>query len=207
MWDKGVKEWDLEQQSKEWFKLRTEYPFTASNSTAIKSAGAGLNSLVRNKLAERYSTAEKIRYSNQHTDRGNELEPQAKSLLELKKGIEIRQVGFVTNEKYKYAGCSPDGIADEILIELKAPSDEVYIEYLLNNDKLKKQYENQVQHQLMITEKEKALLVAYNPNFKQSMIIIEIERDEKIIEEIKMGLGKAEKLWEEKINKLDKILK
>lgn len=62
-------------------------------------------------MSETFSSAEKEHYSNDHTDRGNELEPQARSLYELEKMVTVDQVTFI--EYNEYIGCSPDGLIDE----------------------------------------------------------------------------------------------
>lgn len=62
-------------------------------------------------MAESYSSAERENYSNEHTDRGNELEPQARSLYELENMVKVETVSFI--EYNEYIGCSPDGLIVE----------------------------------------------------------------------------------------------
>lgn len=202
-----IKIHDVEQKSDAWFKLRTDYPFTASHATAIRVAGAGLKTLIRDKLSEKFSLGITERYTNEAMENGNELEAEARSILELKRNVKILEHGFITNDKYEFAGASPDGVCDKFLTEIKCPTDKVYIDYLLDEKKLEKKYNDQCQFQMMIIEKDKNLLTAYNPNYKKDTIEILIDKDDKIIEEIKIGLEKAKKMWIEAVAELEIKLK
>ena len=99
------------QRSPEWFALRKQYPLTASKAQAIGNNGKGLETLVWEKLAEAYSSGVVEDFGNKHTERGVELEPQARSLYELETGATVVEVGFITNDKVSsVGGASPDGL-------------------------------------------------------------------------------------------------
>ena len=103
---------NIDQQTPEWYEARA-LRLTASKAQAIGTGGKGLETLVWEKLAEKNSIADKEYYSNVHTDRGNELEPQARSIYELETGNAVTEVGFVTDDTIsKVGGASPDGLVE-----------------------------------------------------------------------------------------------
>ena len=63
---------NIQQKTPEWFALRNKYPLTASEAQAIGNQGKGLETLVWEKMAERYSSQEKERYTNKDLERGVE---------------------------------------------------------------------------------------------------------------------------------------
>jgi len=77
---------NIEQASPEWFALRL-WKMTASHATAIGNNGKGLETYILEMMAESFSSAEKEQYSNEHTERWNELEGQARSIYELEKAV------------------------------------------------------------------------------------------------------------------------
>ena len=73
------------QKSEAWYKVREQYPLTASNAQAIGNQGKGLETLVNEILAKKYSIQDyEKRYTNDDLERGIELEPLARSIYELR---------------------------------------------------------------------------------------------------------------------------
>ena len=201
----------VEQKSEKWFELRRQHPLTASNCTAITTAGKGLDTLCWTAVSEQLSSREVERYSNEHTERGNELEPQAIAIYELETGNEVEVIGFVTNDKIsKLAGASPDGFVDEDgLVEVKCPDDVKYLKLLADlkqNKKIEieKGYYYQMQMQLLITGRKWNDYVLYNPNYSgdQRLVVIRVNRDEEKIAKLKIGIEKGIKLVKEIEEKL-----
>lgn len=183
---------DIEQGTPEWFAVRS-LRMTASHAQAIGANGKGLESYILEMVADHFSNAEKIHYSNEHTERGNKLEPEARSLYELDQSVEVQQVGFIVLDEY--AGCSPDGIVSaKGLVEFKCPSDKVYFRRLIGDDKIDTQYIWQIQMQMYVTSREWCDYVEYNPNYAKSLYIQRVYRDESKINKIIAGLatGKAQ---------------
>jgi len=194
--NKNLKKHNVEQGTDEWFALRNEHPLTASNAQAIGNAGKGLETLVWGKLSEKYSTADRDTYTNKDLARGTELEPIAREMYELETGNKTEIVGFVTNKLYEKAGASPDAYSGEGLVEIKCFADTKHFQMVVDfkksgTFKIESQYEWQMQQQMLITEKEWCDFVAYNPNFKQSLLIqrvvVDKEKQKKLIEGIKKG--------------------
>lgn len=161
---------NVEQQSAEWFDLRRDFPLTASNAQAIGNNEKGLDSLILKKLSEKFSTAEAESFSDEHTERGNSLEPLARSAYESERLVEVRTVGFITNEQYPLAGASPDGLVEDGGIEIKCFSDKKHFENILNFE-IESKYLWQMQMQMLICELNWVDFVIFNPNFQKSLLI------------------------------------
>jgi len=177
---------ELVQGTDEWLRVRLG-KFTASQASAIATAGKGLDTLVFEKAEELITQEIKQGYKNPDMERGNLLEPKARNLYELETENIVHEVGFV--ELDQYVGCSPDGmIGNEGLVEIKCPSFRVYYEYLTTG-KVDPSYFNQMQMQMFVTDRKWCDYTVYNPLFKSQPIIIKrIDRDEIAIKKIQVGL-------------------
>jgi len=183
---------DIIQQSEEWYKIRRG-KITASHATAIANCGKGLDNYILEVMADYFSCAEKEQFSNKHTERGNKLEPIARSIYEIETGNTVKQVGFI--EYNDYVGCSPDGlVGDDGGIEIKCPDDKEYFKLLLEKEgAISSDYMWQVQMNLLITERKWWDLIFYNPNYKQTIIVFRIYPDEEAHKKLKQGFIIAEK--------------
>lgn len=184
------------QQTPDWDILRIDFPFTASNAQAIGNQGKGLETLIYKKLSEKYSTAETENYTNADLDRGNELEPLARSMYELETGLIVTQVGFVTNKKYELSGASPDGLVDKGLIEIKCLNDVKHFSNVIEL-KIESKYYWQMQMQMLITNRKWCDYVLFNPNFEKSLLIKRVKPDKDKQEKIIEGIIKGVKMYKE----------
>lgn len=197
---------NIVQGSEEWFAIR-KGKMTASHAQAIGNCGKGLDTYITEIMAEFYSSGEKEQFTSKHIERGNELEPLARSMYELETGNDVTEVGFI--EMNEYSGCSPDGLINEDgLIEIKCVDDVSYFKHLLNGiDEVDTKYIWQVQMQLLVTNREWCDLVVYNPNYEKSMCIFRITPDQEKHEQLKKGIAKGIELIKqikEKINDVSK---
>ena len=142
---------NVEQKSEEWFALRNKYPLTASEAQAIGNQGKGLETLVWKKLSERYSSADKDRYSNEDLERGVELEPLARDMYELQTGNKVEEIGFVINEEVSMVGgASPDGgiVKQNGGVEIKSFEDKKHFKNIVEGLEIESKYEWQMQMQI-----------------------------------------------------------
>ena len=189
------------QGSEEWFALRLKYPLTASHAQAIATGGKGLETLCWDKMAEKYSDAPRVSYTNEHLERGIELEGQARSIYELETGRAVSEVGFVTNKSISnVAGCSPDGIVEKGLMEIKCFEDKKHFKMIKQGIVIESQYQWQMQMQMLFTGAEFCDFVVYNPNYKESLLVERVLPDKEKQDKILEGLKKGEELLKE-INK------
>lgn len=130
---------------------------------------------------------------NMWSERGKELEPDAVLFYEMQTDIETEQVGFVTNYG---VGCSPDRfVGSDGLLEIKCPSPQVHVKYLLKN-KMESKYIPQVQGQLYVTGRKWCDWMSYHPEMPP--VIIRVERDENYITSLGGALYNFLKTLEEK---------
>ena len=183
--------YEITQQTEEWYKLKSD-KLGASNATAIANQGKGLDTEINKKMAEYFASVKTENFSNSNTDRGNELEPIARSMYELENGVNVKQVGFV--EYNDFIGCSPDGlINDDGGLEIKCPENSVYFKLLIDGEKeIPSDYIWQCQMNLLITERNYWELMFYNPNFKKSFIVFRIYPDKEKFEKLRQGFIIAE---------------
>jgi putative phage-type endonuclease len=181
---------NCQQGTDEWLKIRLG-KFTASKAQAIATNGKGLDTLVFEKAEEIITGQFKQGYKNADMERGNELESRARNLYELETGNVVNEVGFV--ELSEYVGCSPDGlVGNDGLFETKCPSFRVYYEFLTTGV-INTGYMWQMQMQMLVTDRKWCDYVVYNPVFKSQPIIIKrVERDEKSINKLEVGLQTAQ---------------
>jgi hypothetical protein len=190
---------NCEQGSDEWFDVR-KLKLTASHATAIGNAGKGLETYITEMMAYHYSSSEREYYSGKDTDRGNELEPIARAIYELKTGYQVEQVGFI--ELNEFVGCSPDGlIGEDGGLEIKSPNDVNYYKIIRDGEKeIDSGYIWQVQMNLLITCRKWWDLAFYNPNFEETLKIIRLFPDKEKQDKLKVGLEKGIKLIKSQLN-------
>lgn len=180
-----MKQYNFEQGSDEWFKIRLG-KLTASKAQAISAGGAGLDTLVFEKVAELLTGKMKPPYTSIDIERGNEMELVARNSYELDSVDLVKQVGFV--ELDEFVGCSPDGlVGDKGLVEIKCKNDANFAKYLYDR-KVDPAHMWQMQMQMLVTERQWCDYVVFNDNFENSTVITRIERNKKDIEKLKVGL-------------------
>lgn len=196
----------VEQRSEEWHALRKKYPLTASHAQAIGTNGKGLETLVWERMSKRYSSGVDEEYTNEHMERGVELEEQARSLYELETGRTAQTVGFITNESVSsVAGASPDSLVEnDGLLEIKCPNDAKFFRMIVEGIAVEPQYAWQCQMQMLITGRKWADLCLYNPNFKESFLIERLSLDQEMQDALVKGLKRGAEIISEIENKITK---
>lgn len=217
-----IKVHTMEQKTPEWLEVR-KLKMTASHAQEIGNAkkvnaktgevsvGAGMQTYIYEMVAEAYSSGEFEFYTNEHMERGNELEDKAIVAYEFETGYTVKPVGFV--EMNENVGCSPDGdVFDEEekptdgMLEVKCKSDKNHVIQLLDGaDGIESKYIWQMQMQMYVFNKKWCDFVCFNPNFKKSIFIHRVMRDEAMISQIKEGIEIGVKLIKEYAGKLNKL--
>jgi hypothetical protein len=150
---------DVEQNSDEWLRARMGIP-TASCFSQILAKGEGkTRRSYMLKLAGEIITGEPMEgFSNEHTERGHVLEPEARDLYAFSTGAQLRRVGFIKSGR---VGCSPDSlIGEDGGLEVKTKLPHLLIELILKNE-FPSEHKAQVQGTLWITKREWWDLVVY----------------------------------------------
>lgn len=129
---------DFPQGSPEWFAARLGH-VTASRAKDVMAKGRGgepsatrasyMGELIAETLTGRPVNAFK---GNADTDRGQELEPEAKAAYELETGEIIKPVSLVLHPRIARAAASPDGLVGKGGLEVKCPRPHIHLDYLLS---------------------------------------------------------------------------
>lgn len=149
---------EIEQNTDHWFAAR-KGKVTGSNSDVLLDGGL-LAALRSNDNSGNFR-------GNYYTQRGHDMEPKAIYVYEQVYGTIVKRVGFVVNDEFPNAGCSPDGIDGKWLIEVKCFGEK-------NHTAIKTVYDipfkimSQLQFNMMISDLKKARLVMYNPELKDN---------------------------------------
>jgi len=114
---------DMEQSTQEWFEVRAGI-VTASRAKDLMAEGQGKTRLAyMYQLIGEVMTGEPVQVfkGNEHTERGNLLEPVARDLYCERTKSEVVQTGFIRNhDDIGGAGYSPDGlVGDDGAVEIK----------------------------------------------------------------------------------------
>ncbi len=172
---------DVEQGSAEWFQARAGIPTASEFSTVMASGKGGAESKTRKtymlKLAGELITGEVLEgYSNAHTERGHEMEPDARNMYALMTDNTPELVGFIRNGG---KGASPDALIGENgLLELKTKLPHLLIEILIRGE-FPAEHKAQCQGALWVAEREWIDLAIYWP--KLPLFVKRAYRDEAYI--------------------------
>ena len=187
---------NFEQGSQEWLESRLGRP-TASNFSKLitptgkpsSSADAYINELI----AQRITGELPEFYSNAAMERGNELEPAAKTLYELMNDVEVVEVGLCLHDTFE-CGASPDGlVGNDGGIEIKCPLPHTHVSYL-RDGKVPSKYIPQIQGCLWIAEREWWDFMSYNPSMQD--LIVRVYRDEAYIKKLADAVTSAVEIIE-----------
>lgn len=198
----SVEIFNMEQGTEEWFEVRKGV-LTASNATAIGNIGAGLKTYVKSLVLDMVVEEKEPHYTGPDIERGNELEPIARLKYEFDQGVKVDEVGFIRIANCY--GCSPDGLVGEDGgIEIKARNNNKHLDHLLGAP-IDSGTHWQIQMSLLVTSRTWWDFISYNPNFKNSLHIERIYKDEKKIEKLIAGIKVGSGMIQEEIKKLKKL--
>lgn len=168
------------QGSEEWFAMRKGRPtasrfsdiITAKTGELSKSAKAYMCELIAECFCPEYVNF----MGNSWTDRGIELEPEARAAFIERTGANVQQVGFCTRDD-GIVGCSPDGLLvapnDDYVagLEIKCPSPKTHVEYVLAGE-LPDEYKQQVHGGMAVTGLNQWHFFSYYPGLKPLHLVI-----------------------------------
>ena len=190
---------DMDQSSPDWFKVRCGI-VTASCFSDVLSKGQGKTrkTYMLKLLGERITGQPTESFSNRHTERGIEMEPEARHLYEFMTDNQCARVGFMRRGN---VGCSPDSlIGNDGLLEIKTKLPHLQCEVILN-DEVPAEHKAQVQGQLWVSGREWVDFVSYWPNMP--LFVKRVYRDEKYIETLQKEIER----FLDELNELETLLK
>ncbi len=118
---------------------------------------------------------------NAAMQRGMDLEPEARALLEWDRGIRFPPRCAYVQEQ-PFLRVSLDGWNNGTVAEFKVPGKTTHRKVMAKGGSVPKHYWPQVQYQLAVTNAHTCLFCSYNEEFgKDAFIIVEVQRDEAYI--------------------------
>jgi hypothetical protein len=180
-----------EQGSPEWLASRLGRPSASMFSNLITTSGKPSSSAkkyIAEMVAERLTGRSKPFYTNDHMERGNFLETEAREAYEFITDLEVVETGFILHDSEEF-GCSPDGlVANDGGLEVKCPSDGVHAGYLIDG-KVPTKYYQQVQGCMWVTGRDWWDFMSYHPEMPH--LLVRMERNEEFIEAMATEVNKA----------------
>jgi hypothetical protein len=168
---------DHEQYSQAWWDSRLGLPTASDFKKIITSTGAVSKQytdyarvlaadIIAGKSIDKFE-------GNAHTERGTQLEHEARLYYQFQTDSVVQQTGFITDDMGQY-GCSPDGLIGESgTLEIKCQSAKGHIasiEYYLKHTKMPTDYVAQTQGALFVTNYAWNDLLFYHPDLPSLMI-------------------------------------
>jgi len=169
------------QGSEEWFALRRGRA-TASNFKKIITPAKAeyskqASSYMRDLLVECFCPTYQEFLGNKWTERGTELEPEARRAFIEHTGHLVDEVAFVTSERWQHVvGCSPDGLikhAGEYIsgVEIKCPSPFTHAAYI-EEGVLPDEYKAQVHGSMVVTGLNQWHFWSYFPGLRPFHLVV-----------------------------------
>ena len=177
-----MKTHDCKQHSQAWYDLRLGRP-TASRFDCIvtptgkRTANAARANYLAELVGERLTRTVQQHFVTAAMERGTILEPRARAYWQMATSKEIAQVGFVTPDHGLW-GCSPDGLADDCVLEIKCPLRHNLVARLIDEDY--SEYIAQAQAEMWICEKTHCDLVLFSDEQGIPSRIITLDADPKM---------------------------
>ena len=200
----------MEQRTDEWFAARIG-KVTASRVADViaktKSGyGAGRANYLADLVVERLTGQKAQGFSNAAMEWGTEQEPHARAAYSAKTGILVEEVGFIDHPTVAMSGASPDGFAEEGLIEVKCANTSTHLEYVLAELPPLK-YFTQMQWQMACTGRPWCDFVSFDPRLPErlQLLIVRVPRDDVYIAMLEAEVKKFLAELDDNLNKLEKV--
>lgn len=193
------------QGSDEWLEARLG-KFTGSDFHTLMGNSQAKKTILFKKAAERITRkrADACNFSNIHTDRGHELEEEARTEYSIQNLTEVKEVGFI--ELHETVGCSPDGLVEnDGGLEIKCKDNHTHLQAILN-DYVEPAHKTQCQFNMYVTGRSWWDYALYNPNFTEPLHNIRIGRDDEYIEKIIQCIKECNEIIESHIKSFQNLL-
>ena len=200
----------MEQRTDEWFAARLGKVTASRVADVIAKTktgyGAGRANYMADLVVERLTGKKAQGFTNAAMEWGTEQEPHAKAAYAAKTGILIEDVGFIDHPTIAMSGASPDGFAEEGLIEVKCPTSSTMLEYILDG-KPPQKYITQMQWQMACTGRPFCDFVSFDPRLPErlQLLVVRIPRDDDYIKMLEQEVTIFLQELDDKLNKLEKV--
>ena len=200
----------MEQRTDDWFAARLGKVTASRVADVIAKTktgyGAGRANYMADLVVERLTGQKASSFSNAAMEWGTEQEPNAKAAYAAKTGILVEDVGFIDHPTVAMSGASPDGFAEEGLIEVKCPNTATHLEYVLAELPPLK-YFTQMQWQMACTGRPWCDFVSYDPRLPErlQLLVVRVPRDDDYIKMLEQEVTIFLQELDDKLNKLEKV--
>lgn len=171
---------DVEQTSFEWFQMRLGVITASQVSKVVAKTGSQTRINYMAQLVAEIATGEqKDAFSSKATEWGIENEPRAIETYQFITGRPVERVPFVMSEDMR-CGASPDGVTDDLGVEIKCPFNSENHVMSLCEGFIKSDYQWQVQYSMWVSGLDRWDFCSFDPRMKRNNLhIIECEKSEK----------------------------
>ena len=160
----------MEQRSEEWFAARCGKVTASRVADIIAKTKTGASASRENYLAqlvcERLTGKPAESYSNAAMQWGTDTEPFARAAYEARMDLLVTEVGFIDHPWITNSGASPDGLANEGMVEIKAPNTANHLQTLLDR-KVPEKYITQMMWQMACADRPWCDFVSFDPRLPE----------------------------------------
>jgi putative phage-type endonuclease len=130
---------------------------------------ASRNNYMMQLLCERLTGRREEGFTSAAMQRGIEMETVARSLFEMKTGLDVKEVGFIRHPNGLAVGASPDGItSDNAILEIKCPNTAQYLDCYLTGS-IPVNYEMQMRLQMACAGLDRSYFVMFDDRLPERM--------------------------------------
>jgi len=200
----GMVDLSIQQGTLEWRQLRLGKVTASRVSDVMSKVKSGESASRKNYkmdlVVERLTNIPTSGFTSPAMAWGTETEPLARMAYEAFSGVFVDQVPFCNHPTIEWFGCSPDGLIDEGLLEIKCPNTATHIEYLLAGVPPAK-YVPQMQTQMACTGAKWCDFVSFDPRLPEDLqlLVVRLDRDDAYIqqieEEVKQFLSEVKQVY------------
>jgi putative phage-type endonuclease len=200
----------MEQRTDDWFAARLGKVTASRVADVIAKTktgyGAGRANYMADLVVERLTGQKASSFTNAAMEWGTEQEPNAKAAYAAKTGILVEDVGFIDHPTVAMSGASPDGFAEEGLVEIKCPNTATHLEYIFDG-KPPQKYVTQMQWQMACAGKPWCDFVSYDPRLPErlQLLVVRVPRDDDYIKILEQEVTTFLQELDDKLNKLEKV--
>ena len=200
----------MEQRTDDWFAARLGKVTASRVADVIAKTktgyGAGRANYMADLVVERLTGQKAQGFTNAAMEWGTEQEPYARAAYAAKTGILVEEVGFIDHPTVAMSGASPDGLAEEGLVEIKCPNTATHLEYIFDG-KPPQKYVTQMQWQMACAGKPWCDFVSYDPRLPErlQLLVVRVQRDDDYIKMLEQEVTIFLQELDDKLNKLEKV--
>jgi putative phage-type endonuclease len=160
----------MEQRTEEWFAARCGKVTASRVADIIAKTKTGASASRDNYLAqlvcERMTGKPAESYSNAAMLHGTDTEPFARAAYEARMDLLVTEVGFIDHPWITMSGASPDGLANEGMVEIKCPNTATHIDTLLSQT-VPAKYITQMMWQMACADRPWCDFVSFDPRLPE----------------------------------------